>query len=202
MIEALYDYIIKMGYITLPLYFTGLIGWFYTIEIMIFLYYENRISYVPLREFEKCIKSKKNDTLTKECIKEKSATNLFLLSLLKNRERSLEIVNANCRDVVLGNITQRVQKLRTIRILASIATLLGLLGTVNGMISTFKVISFFGNSNPMLMADGISEALLTTQSGLIIAFPLLFMHVVIRNGLKKIKNRIDRYYAKFIAILY
>jgi biopolymer transport protein ExbB/TolQ len=61
-------------------------------------------------------------------------------------------------------------------IMAKVAPLLGLLGTVTGMVQTFKVITIFGNQNPMLMADGISEALITTQSGLIIAFPLLLLN--------------------------
>lgn len=61
-------------------------------------------------------------------------------------------------------------------IMAKVAPLLGLLGTVTGMVSTFNVITIYGNQNPVLMADGISEALITTQSGLIIAFPLLLLN--------------------------
>ncbi|MDR1829873.1 MAG: MotA/TolQ/ExbB proton channel family protein [Candidatus Fibromonas sp.] len=61
-------------------------------------------------------------------------------------------------------------------IMAKVAPLLGLLGTVTGMVQTFEVITVYGNQNPVLMADGISEALITTQSGLIIAFPLLLLN--------------------------
>ena len=61
-------------------------------------------------------------------------------------------------------------------IMAKVAPLLGLLGTVTGMVQTFKVITVYGNQNPVLMADGISEALITTQSGLIIAFPILLLN--------------------------
>jgi len=61
-------------------------------------------------------------------------------------------------------------------IMAKVAPLFGLLGTVTGMVRTFKVITTYGNQNPVLMADGISEALITTQSGLIIAFPLLLIN--------------------------
>jgi biopolymer transport protein ExbB/TolQ len=63
--------------------------------------------------------------------------------------------------------------IRTIKGLAAIAPMLGLLGTVMGMVDTFDTISRFGFGNPTLLADGISEALLTTQAGLLIAFPLL-----------------------------
>ncbi len=58
---------------------------------------------------------------------------------------------------------------------ATSAPLLGLLGTVTGMVTTFHVITTYGNSNPVLLAGGISEALITTQSGLLLAFPLVLL---------------------------
>lgn len=61
-------------------------------------------------------------------------------------------------------------------VMAKAAPLWGLLGTVTGMVRTFDVITLYGNQNPVLMADGISEALITTQSGLIIAFPLILLN--------------------------
>jgi len=60
-------------------------------------------------------------------------------------------------------------------VMATTAPLLGLLGTVAGMVSTFQVLTTFGNSNPLLLADGISEALIATQSGLLVAIPLMLM---------------------------
>lgn len=62
-----------------------------------------------------------------------------------------------------------------VSVMAAAAPLLGLLGTVTGMVSTFEVITLYGNQNPVLMADGISEALISTQSGLLIAFPLTLL---------------------------
>ena len=60
--------------------------------------------------------------------------------------------------------------------MAAVAPLLGLLGTVVGMIGTFQAITLFGTGDPKLMAGGISQALVTTMLGLIAAVPLLFMH--------------------------
>ncbi|MDR2732974.1 MAG: MotA/TolQ/ExbB proton channel family protein [Fibromonadaceae bacterium] len=74
------------------------------------------------------------------------------------------------------DITPVHKALRMSMIMAKVAPLLGLLGTVTGMVQTFRVITIYGNQNPVLMADGISEALITTQSGLIIAFPLLLLN--------------------------
>ena len=66
--------------------------------------------------------------------------------------------------------------LSMIKLFAAVAPLLGLLGTVTGMIATFQSISLFGTGDPKLMADGISQALVTTMLGLCVAIPLLFLH--------------------------
>jgi biopolymer transport protein ExbB len=66
-------------------------------------------------------------------------------------------------------------RLSLIAVLAAIAPLLGLLGTVLGMIETFDVIAMFGTGNARAMAGGISVALITTQTGLLVAIPGLLM---------------------------
>ena len=65
---------------------------------------------------------------------------------------------------------------------------MGLLGTVVGMIRTFQSITLFGTGDPKLMADGISQALVTTVEGLVAAIPLVFMHAVLTS---KSRNLID-----------
>jgi len=77
-----------------------------------------------------------------------------------------------------------------IAIMAKIAPLLGLLGTVIGMITTFEVISCFGTGNAKAMAAGISEALVTTQSGLLVAIPGLFMSNYLYRKSDRLKHRI------------
>ena len=80
-------------------------------------------------------------------------------------------------EAVLSNVEPVYEKnLSTVKLLAAVAPLLGLLGTVIGMIETFQAITLFGTGDPKLMADGISQALVTTMLGLITAVPLLFVH--------------------------
>jgi biopolymer transport protein ExbB len=78
--------------------------------------------------------------------------------------------------------------LNTIGVLAAMAPLMGLLGTVSGMVQTFSNITRFGFGNPVLMADGISEALLTTQAGLVVAFPIVIFHNFLMSRLRKIES--------------
>ncbi len=80
-------------------------------------------------------------------------------------------------NIHLAEITPKMEgTLATIAILASLLPMLGLLGTVTGMINVFEVVALHGSGKPDEMADGISQALLTTASGLIIAIPVIFMH--------------------------
>ncbi len=83
--------------------------------------------------------------------------------------------------------------IQTILILAAAAPLLGLLGTVSGMIKTFDVISYFGTGNAKALAGGISEALISTQFGLIVAIPGLFMG----NFLKRRAERMQVIFEQF-----
>ena len=80
--------------------------------------------------------------------------------------------------------------LSAIAILAAVAPLLGLLGTVTGMITTFDVIALFGTGNAKAMAGGISEALITTQSGLIVAIPGLFMSAFLFRRAERLESNL------------
>ena len=81
---------------------------------------------------------------------------------------------------ILAKATPPLEKnLSVIKLLAAVAPLLGLLGTVMGMIETFQAITLFGTGDPKLMAGGISQALVTTMLGLIAAVPLLFVHNIL-----------------------
>lgn len=78
-------------------------------------------------------------------------------------------------------------------IIASVATLLGLLGTVTGMINTFEMITEYGNTNPKMLSGGISEALITTKFGLIVAIPTMLVGQVLSSWNEKIKTQMEEY---------
>ena len=89
------------------------------------------------------------------------------------------------------------RNLALIAVLAAVAPLLGLLGTVTGMMNTFNVIAVFGTGNARGMASGISEALITTQCGLLVAIPGLFMSAF----LSRRADRIERALGEFVIVL-
>ena len=87
-----------------------------------------------------------------------------------------------------------------IKLLAAVAPLLGLLGTVTGMIATFQAITLFGTGDPKLMAGGISQALVTTVQGLVAAIPLLFMHGMLASRSKALIQLLEQQSAGLIAL--
>jgi len=92
-------------------------------------------------------------------------------------------------------VTLAGQKLRrglpTLAIFAAVSPLLGLLGTVTGMIETFQVITLFGAGDPRLMSGGISQALITTQLGLAVAIPLLLIHSWLQGRANNLLAQLD-----------
>ncbi|MCW9025651.1 MAG: MotA/TolQ/ExbB proton channel family protein [Gammaproteobacteria bacterium] len=87
-----------------------------------------------------------------------------------------------------------------VKLLAGVAPLLGLLGTVVGMIITFQSISLFGTGDPKLMANGISQALVTTALGLIVAIPLLFLHTLVTSRSRILVQILDEQSAGLVAM--
>ena len=110
-----------------------------------------------------------------------------------------EDLEAQLEDVLSRAVPVLEQNLSTIKLLAAVAPLLGLLGTVVGMIETFQSITLFGTGDPKLMAGGISQALVTTMLGLIAAVPLLFIHNILESRSRNITQVYEEQAIGFIA---
>ncbi len=102
-------------------------------------------------------------------------------------------------EAVLAEVPRLERSHNLIKLLAAMSPLLGLLGTVTGMIVTFQAISLFGSGDPKLMASGISQALVTTVLGLVMAIPLLFGHSLISSLSGNMIQRLDEQSAGIMA---
>ena len=102
-----------------------------------------------------------------------------------------EDLEAQLEDVLSRAIPVLEQNLSTIKLLAAVAPLLGLLGTVVGMIETFQAITLFGTGDPKQMAGGISQALVTTMLGLIVAAPLLGLYTYISQKVSNLSQVLE-----------
>ena len=97
-----------------------------------------------------------------------------------NQNKALDVENLQLKldDAILKELPNLERGLSTIKVLAAISPMLGLLGTVTGMIETFQAITLFGTGDPKMMAGGISQALITTVLGLTSAIPLILLHSI------------------------
>lgn len=99
-----------------------------------------------------------------------------LMAYHDNQDADVETLELKLDDAILKEMPRLEWGLNTVKVLAAVSPLLGLLGTVTGMIIVFQQITLFGTGDPKLMAGGISQALVTTVLGLCAAIPLLLLH--------------------------
>ncbi|MBN1932838.1 MAG: MotA/TolQ/ExbB proton channel family protein [Desulfobacterales bacterium] len=118
-------------------------------------------------------------------------TALFIREFSHRRSGNTSVDKFILDEAVISVVSALNKHMAFIGILAGIAPLLGLLGTVIGMMTTFDIISIFGTGNAKAMAGGISEALITTQTGLLVAIPGLYMRNFLTQRAENLKHRIS-----------
>ncbi|WP_408640828.1 MotA/TolQ/ExbB proton channel family protein [Salinimonas lutimaris] len=97
-----------------------------------------------------------------------------------------EALELHLTEAILGEVPKLSRNLTIIKIISVVAPLMGLLGTVTGMINTFQAITLFGTGDPKLMAGGISTALVTTVLGLVVAIPMTLLYAMLNTRSKNI----------------
>ncbi|MDX1303528.1 MotA/TolQ/ExbB proton channel family protein [Photobacterium sp.] len=117
----------------------------------------------------------------------------------KEQNRSVEALELRLLEAIVDEQQSLEQGLSMLKLLAALAPMLGLLGTVTGMIETFQVITQFGNGDPKVMAGGISMALITTVLGLIAAMPLLLAHNILSTQADTIRNILEKQGISLVA---
>ncbi len=108
-----------------------------------------------------------------------------------NKDLSTDDLELKLDEAVLKETPKIERGVNIIKVLAAVSPLLGLLGTVTGMIATFQSITLFGTGDPKLMAGGISTALMTTVLGLISAIPLIFLHAIVAGKSKSMVHLLE-----------
>jgi biopolymer transport protein ExbB len=145
--------------------------------------------------------SSKIDTQAKNLLEPVNNNPLGRVALVyrENEDKPLQEREIALEEAMLKEMPVIERYNGLIKLLAAVAPLLGLLGTVIGMIITFQTITLFGTSDPKLMAGGISTALVTTVLGLSVAIPLLFAHTFITSKSKRIIDVVEHQSVGLIA---
>lgn len=187
-IEATLNLLLRGGWVLAPLFLLGWVGWFLMFEKLgYFLMLKGAGASLFFKELEK----NGEEAAFAKIRKRRYGYFLALAEDIRKHRDEGPVAVRNAMDATRHRIsTKLATSQRTIVTCASVAPLLGLLGTVSGMVHTFETIQMFGFGNPVLLADGISEALLTTQAGLLVAFPLMLVFNHMEGRIETINDKV------------
>ena len=176
-IEAAMAIVFRGGWVLAPIFILGWFGWFLMIERYGYYFMLRGGNINGLGGFWRTLKKNGEEAAFKKLERRRYGYFYALASDVRNFRDQGPVAVRNAMEETRHRISVSLSRsLRTISTCAAIAPMLGLLGTVSGMVHTFETIQLFGFGNPVLLADGISEALLTTQAGLLVAFPLMLAY--------------------------
>lgn len=133
-----------------------------------------------------------------ETLRHSSVLGEILAAALANRHRDLDTVKERVQDTGRHVVHEMERFIATLGTIAAISPLLGLLGTVVGMIKVFAAITAHGVGNPTVLAGGISEALITTAAGLTVAIPALIGYRYLRNRIDSLVVRMEKEAIKLV----
>lgn len=134
--------------------------------------------------------------------KRKGVVARVVTTCLEHRQWNRGAAEKAVRELLVDESPQLNKHLTTLAVIAGAAPLLGLLGTVTGMIRLFEVITHYGTGDPKILAGGISEALVTTQTGLAIAIPILLLHNYLRNRTEHIESEMEKHAIRILNRLW
>lgn len=117
----------------------------------------------------------------------------------ENKTTTVDVLERKLDEAILRETPPLERFQGVVKVIAGIAPLMGLLGTVVGMIRTFQTITLYGTGDPKLMADGISQALVTTVEGLVVAIPLVFLYALIADKSRELIEILEEQSAGIIA---
>ena len=170
-----------VGYVILAI---GLIGLLIAIERFITLF---------------LIGNKVNRQLKNDVASQNNPLGRVMLVKDKNSNADTETLELKLSERILKEVPILTTRLTFIKIISVVAPLIGLLGTVTGMINTFQAITLFGTGDPKLMAGGISQALVTTVLGLVVAIPMVFISTILNTRSRGIINILQQQSAGIVA---
>ena len=116
-----------------------------------------------------------------------------------NKNADTETIELKLSEAALKEMPRLTKGLLFIKVISVVAPLMGLLGTVTGMIKTFQVITLYGAGDPKMMAGGISQALMTTVLGLVVAIPMVLLHTIVSGQSRKVINILQSQSAGLVA---
>ena len=189
--DSFIEHIQKGGFWIYPILSIAFISLIIGIIKLIELNGIQRIPKAQLVSILSAIEDGQQQKAVAEAKKLSGAGSEIVMAGIKNIGHGRDLIEQSMEEVLMKLQPKLERLISIVWITAATAPLLGLLGTVTGIITTFKLLTIFGSGDPKALGGGISEALITTEFGLIVAIPSLILHAFLQRKAKAIENEFE-----------
>ena len=197
----MYDFVVKGGVLMIPIALCSIIALAIFLERLWSLRRSRVIPRDFLIEIEDLIRREKIPEAITRCRTDSSSMANIILAGIRNFGKRREIVKEGIEEIGRREAATLERYINVVGTIAAIAPLLGLLGTVFGMIKAFNVISIQGVGNPSSLAGGISEALITTAAGLVVAIPTFVLYRYLANKADALIVEMEEHSIRMVDLL-
>jgi biopolymer transport protein ExbB len=195
------EWLIKGGPVMAPLLLCSVISLSIIVERCLSLRRNRILRYDILLRIEELLRDRKIPEASTLCKRYPSSMTRILLAAILNHDKSRQEIKEIIEDAGRQEVPVLERYLTILGTIASIAVLLGLLGTVTGMIRTFNSIAALGYGHPEALAGGISEALVATATGLAIAIPTLVLYNFFTSKVDSLVIEMEKNSLRMLSIL-
>ncbi len=197
----MYDFVVKGGVLMIPIALCSIIALAIFLERLWSLRRSRVIPRDFLIEIEDLIRREKIPEAVTRCRKDNSSMANIIVAGIRNFGKRREIVKESIEEIGRKEAATLERYINVVGTIAAISPLLGLLGTVFGMIKAFNVISIQGVGNPSSLAGGISEALITTAAGLVVAIPTFVLYRYLANKADALIVEMEEHSIRMVDLL-
>jgi biopolymer transport protein ExbB len=197
-----YELVASGGWLMVPIIACSIIAFAIITERLWTLRVKRVIPRKALSQVWSWAKERKLDKERLKQLRASSPLGAILAAGLMNRNASREVMKESIEDTGRHVVHELERYINTLGTIAAISPLLGLLGTVIGMIKVFSAITTEGVGNPSALAGGISEALITTAAGMVVAIPTLMFYRYFRGKVAMLVIRMEQQATQMVEVLH
>ena len=186
--EQFEEFFKKGGIVMYPLMLVAIFALLLCLERFLVLTFRGHLGRRFLKKLNAFVKDARYEDAANLCLKKQTSLSMVLFAVLNRARDKREDAERSLQEAMLREQPKLERRMGLLAAMGTIAPLLGLLGTVTGIITLFTVITEVGTNDARVLAGGISEALVTTETGLVIAIPVMILHGLLSEKIEKVTS--------------
>ena len=188
--EKLKAFFKKGGIVMYPLALVAIFALLLCLERFLVLTHRGHLGRRFMKKLNALVKDGLYEDAAALCLKKETSLSMVLFAVLNRARDKREDAERSLQEALLREQPKLERRMGLLAAMGTIAPLLGLLGTVTGIITLFTVITEVGTNDARVLAGGISEALVTTETGLVIAIPVMILHGLLSEKIEKVTSEL------------